>query len=189
MDFLKYLLVLFTISITTSMYGQDIDTEKFVVALAELTRTDETQKRHNSLFFTFKIKEVIFGKVLHNQVVSQEIWMGYGAQDILHKVYPNSIFNVGDTTIKADVLIKFSYRETKTENVILNWVAEEHRLRSLTELENKLKSFEKFEWNGNLLEESGGRFFFTTKEGTRMVAVENYMGSGIWLLATMTENK
>jgi hypothetical protein len=189
MDCLKYLLVLFTISLSTSMYGQDINTEKFVVALAELTKTDETHKRHNSSFFTFKIKEVISGQVMQREVVSQELFMDYGGADVLDKIYENYRNNGGDTTDKADVIIKFSYREEKSEKITLRWVAEKNRLVSLTALEKLLSSFDRADWKVNLLEEDCGRLFFTTKEGIKMVAVENYMGSGIWLLATITENK
>jgi hypothetical protein len=189
MDCLKYVLVLVTMSVSTSMYSQDVNAGKFVVALAELSRTEETQKRHNSLFFTFKIKEVISGEVMQGEVLSQELFMGYGGADVLAKIYKNYRYNGDDTTDKADVIIKFSYRGEKSEKITLRWVAEKNRLRSLTALEKLLSSFDRDYLTANLLEEDSGRFFFTTKEGIRMVAVENYMGSGIWLLATMTDNK
>jgi len=172
------------------LVAQETNSERYITALVKIQNIESTGKRHNSYFFTFKIKKVLVGTIIDSVIKSQEIYNDFGGSQIISKIQTEKRQFLQKLDGSAnEVIVRFAYdlqvSENKKGNVLI-WVAENHRRKSLERLEKLLKSYflkKKSKINPYLmLQEHEGRLFFGD-ENIAKVAVESR--SGYWYIATI----
>lgn len=187
MNRLIYILIVLNI-FTHKIYSQEIESEKEIIAIAKLVEANSTGKRHDSFFFTFKIKKVVSGELNDSIITFQEIYSGFGATAIFKKLYPKKSLEGINQNLKAKtVVVKFTQNKKLKKNnelYTLKWVAEKHRRKRLESLELLLKKRGVNVYDSNLLNEEGGKLFFS-ENGINKIAVE--VPSGDWIFATVEE--
>ncbi|MHA7060034.1 hypothetical protein ACWGOQ_0022595 [Aquimarina sp. M1] len=168
------------------MLGQELQSDEYVIAVAELIDIHSTGKRHDSHTFTFRIKEVLKGATRDTVFTTQEIFNGGGASCIFRKT--NSLPYEDKSLQSNSVIIKY-----KTSGRFpLKWIAEKDRRLSLESLETLLETYAKknnFKGNYNMLTELDGKLFFGEDYQLKKVAVESIKGSNHWIITTLPTEK
>ncbi len=177
-------------------WTQESASAEYSIAIVELIGIKSTGKRHNSHFFTFRIKKLLSGEIKDSVFTSQEIYNDFGARQILSKLNLKNYCFQHKTEKAKDIIVKFSYIDSQEDNkrtYAIMWVAEKHRQNSLEGLEEFLESYfskkKKSKIDKNLLlHEQDGKLFFSDGEKRSKIAVEVYLGSGDWIIAII-ENR
>ncbi len=134
------------------------------VAKVELIQLDNTGKRHESYFFTFKVLEILEGNTPDSILTSQEIFHDFGGKQLFTKIYGNN-GHKGEGVGKP-IIIKFAPPQ----------LGEEKYANNLNVKPNSL-----------LLKEINGSLFFGDGQ-TPKVLVEAMFGSGRWIMATVDQD-
>lgn len=169
--------LLFLYTMVSPGYSQE---NEAILRVAVVDQVD-TQKRHNSVWFTFGVKEVYSGIVRDTLIPVQEIYNDFGASNIRRKLRPDWHRNgCTDSSEPNELVIKV--RETEASYTLI-WVARPHRYRSLQRLEGFLAS-RGTDLSYELLNEESGKLWLMESDLPK-VAVET--PSGAWVMALLED--